>query len=330
MLAGAHFETLLLTLGVAVIYLLLVRFLDLNEKEPLWAIGMLFVLGAGSALVLNLTVSSTLLELTVLPSAAARETARFFAVASGLGVLALLGQMRGWSEIDGVMDGLVYGACGGLGFATGEVLARDLFVVSVSLPGLEPALLTSLGRAALSGLSDGIFGAIIGAALAAALHARSAVARAALPIAGYGGAVLCHAGHIELSHGNALGGMQGLIRAWLGLLLPAVLVVLVGVFALAKEKRAIREQLAGEAAGDVVSPAELELLSSSFRRQVVYLKTLGSGRLAALLGLRALHNRQVQLALAKQRLGSRSEAAGEVDKLRAAVLELKRTLERGS
>jgi len=330
MLAGAHLETLLLTLGVAAIYLLLVRFLDLNEKEPLWAIGMLFVFGALSALVLNLVVSSTLLELTVLPAAAARETARFFAIAAGLGVLAVLGQMRGWSEIDGVMDGLVYGACGGLGFATGEVLARDLFGVNMSLPGLEPALFTSLGRAALAGLSDGIFGAIIGAALAAALHTRSALARALLPIAGYVGAVLCHAGHIVLSHGNALGGVQGLIRAWVGLLLPALAVIVMGVLALAKEKRAIRQQLAAEAASDVVSPDELALLSSAFRRQVVYLKTLFSGRLAALFNLRALHNRQVQLALAKQRVGSRSDAALEVDKLRAAVLELKRALGRGT
>ena len=62
----------------------------------------------------------------------------------------------------------------------------------------------------------------------------------------------------------------------------------------------------------------------------MYLKTLFSGRLAALFNLRALHNRQVQLALAKQRVGSRSDAALEVDKLRAAVLELKRALGRGT
>jgi RsiW-degrading membrane proteinase PrsW (M82 family) len=30
---------------VAVIYLAVVRFMDRNEKEPLWAVGLLFILG---------------------------------------------------------------------------------------------------------------------------------------------------------------------------------------------------------------------------------------------------------------------------------------------
>lgn len=38
-----------LAVVVAAIYLAVVRFMDVNEKEPLWSVGLLFVLGAISA-----------------------------------------------------------------------------------------------------------------------------------------------------------------------------------------------------------------------------------------------------------------------------------------
>jgi protease PrsW len=323
-----QFDTAALTLGVGVLYLLLVRFLDLNEKEPLWAVAMLFLLGAGAAVVLPLLVSSQVLALTVLPAAAATEGARFVAIAGGMGVLTLIGQRRGWSEIDGVMDGLVYGACGGLGFATGHILMRDIsFGASV---GIEASLLPTLGRAALGGLADGVFGALIGAGLAAALHSKQPAARAVLPIGGFAAAVACHAAHLELSQGNSLSGTQGMIRAWVGLLLPVVLVIAMGVIALGAEKRAIREQLGSEAEGGVVTADDFALLTNLLRRQAVYLKALVTAQIGALMRMRAMHNRQVQLALAKKRASSDAEAAAEVDKLRAAVLDLKRTLQRPS
>ncbi len=37
-----------LALIIAVIYLAVVRFMDLNEKEPLWAVGLMFILGPSS------------------------------------------------------------------------------------------------------------------------------------------------------------------------------------------------------------------------------------------------------------------------------------------
>src|SRR5262249_25070647 len=114
------------------------------------------------------------------------------------------------------------------------------------------------------------------------------------------------------------------IRSWVGLLLPALFVFVVGILALAKEKRAIREQLPEEASSGLIGDDDLELLSSTIRRQFVYLKALASGRFLRLMRLRALPNREVELALAKQRVGAEQSARGEVKKLRAAVLELKR------
>src|SRR5437870_3499976 len=72
-----HADALALTVIVGVIYLAVVRFLDLNEKEPLWAIGLLFLIGAVVAFFLNLVVDSAVLELKVFEGAMAAEIARF-------------------------------------------------------------------------------------------------------------------------------------------------------------------------------------------------------------------------------------------------------------
>ncbi len=48
-----HTTTLLLTALAALGYLVVLRLVDVNEKEPLWAIGTLFALGAGTAIALR-------------------------------------------------------------------------------------------------------------------------------------------------------------------------------------------------------------------------------------------------------------------------------------
>ena len=54
-------STLISTLLLALLYLAIVRFVDMNEKEPLWAMLLLFFLGAAGAAVVTLVASKTLL-----------------------------------------------------------------------------------------------------------------------------------------------------------------------------------------------------------------------------------------------------------------------------
>ena len=212
-----HAPTLALTLGMALVYLVVVRLVDLYEKEPLWAVGMLFILGALGACVLGLGVNMAVLELRVVPAVLAKELARFIAIAAGVGVLSAVAARRGWSEIDGLMDGVVYGAAGGLGFATGDVLIHDVVLGSLSSLGELGSWGLSLrgaGSVALIGLSDGVFGALMGIGFAAAVHARAPLQRFLFPLCGYLAAVLAHASYEILGRGNALGGSEGLLRRW--------------------------------------------------------------------------------------------------------------------
>ncbi|MBI4704668.1 MAG: PrsW family intramembrane metalloprotease [Deltaproteobacteria bacterium] len=311
-----HTPALALTILMALIYLVAVRLVDMNEKEPLWAVGMLFAFGVLAAVGLTLGVDASVLELTVVPSALCKELARFLAIALGVAVLTAIGQSRGWSEINGLMDGVVYGAAGGLGFATGQEFIRELASggAAVAVPGLGAHSAAGFGSVALVGLADGVFGALMGIGFAYAIFAPSAWQRALGPIAGYAAAVSAHVSYDALGHANALGD-EGLMRSWVALLLPASIVVVVAAVALARERSAIRGELAAEVDGGVVSQRDLELLQSLAAREVEYLKKLVRGDFVGWSRLKGLHNRQVQLALAKRR-GSEQEAAS----LRQAVL----------
>lgn len=303
-----------LAVVVAAIYLALVRFMDLNEKEPLWAVGLLFFLGALAAAAVALIVPSTVRELSVVWGAVSDETARFIAFSVGAAVLAIVASHKGWSEIGGLMDGVVYGAAAGFGFATGSAFVRELSVGG-ALDAAGP--FTTLWTTALLGLSDGLFGAIIGAGFGAAVGARSPLRRAGYPVLGFAGAILAHYAYVVLAEGNSLGGAEGLARTWVALLLPLIFVAAVVVLALAREMKAIREELSEERASGAVTEEEHGLLQSFVARRALYARLLFGGDLNGWLAARTLHNRQVQLALAKRR------DDGEVERLRAAVLEMK-------
>ncbi|HEX2740348.1 MAG TPA: hypothetical protein VHM69_07875 [Rubrobacter sp.] len=106
---GAY--ALSLAFVVAILYLALVRFMDLNEKEPLWAVGLMFLLGAVTAAVLPLLVGYAVLELNPLLGAVSEEVAKFVAFFIGVVVLATL-----WTTaLVGLSDGL-FGVIIGAGF----------------------------------------------------------------------------------------------------------------------------------------------------------------------------------------------------------------------
>lgn len=327
--SGAGAYALSLTVIVAAIYLAVVRFMDLNEKEPLWAVGMIFFFGAVAGLVLPLIVSSTVLELNTFYGPLAEELAMFLALVVGMVALGMVARSRGWSEVSGLMDGIVYGTAVGFGFATGTEFFRELSFSAAVTPG-EVGPLAVLWSTALTGLADGLFGGIMGAGFGAAVGARSAFQRFAYPVVGLAGAILAHIGYVVLSQGNSLGGSEALIRTWIALLLPLIFIAAVIAIALGRENRAIREELRGEAGSGAVTEDELRVLQSSAGRRSQYLSAFMKGDFDRWLTLKELHNRQVQLALAKHRLrgetdpGRRAEIEGEVERLRASVLEMKR------
>jgi hypothetical protein len=88
------------TVVVAAIYLAIVRFMDLNEKEPIWALGLMLVLGIIAAMIVDLLVSDVLLGPYPLWQSLIEETAKFVAFYLGAVALTAVARMRGWLEIN--------------------------------------------------------------------------------------------------------------------------------------------------------------------------------------------------------------------------------------
>lgn len=320
------------TLAIAAIYLLIVRLLDVNEREPLWSVALLFALGGAAGTLMRLTVDTTLIDLTVWRAAAIEQLATFLAVVAGFGILEAVGRARGWSEVTDLVDGVVYGVATGLGFACGETLAR--WLAAVPSTGLE-ALATPgdiAARAALAGLANGVFGGLIGAGFGVAVDLRSRAAGVLAVAAALGIAIAVSAGHHLLAFGNALGGEAGLARAWAALLLPVAGLAAVALYGLAVERRAIGEHLAAEVTSGGMSQADLDVLRSFIRRQMKYSAALAQLRFAHVWRLTALHNHMVMLALTRRRESREGDAerrdrlTREALALRARIAELQERL----
>lgn len=320
-----HWSEVLITLAVAWIYITIVRFVDVNEREPVWSLALAFGFGLGAATLLPLLVESSTLVLTVWPGAAFVESAKFLAIGATTLAFAGIARTRGWSELTDLVDGMVYGITVGLGFSTGEILAQQL---AASHSTIIP-MLQSPGRAivgsALGGLSGGVFGAIIGLGFGAAVERRTLGGWLTLPLVGLALGIGADGLFRILAHGNALGGQAGATRAWLAVVIPMVMMVLIGLFGLRSERRIIHAELIDEVARGTLSAAELALLESFWRRQLGYVGLLLRGQVSRCLDLAAVHNRQVQLALFKRQASrasttqSREALAGQIATVRAAL-----------
>jgi hypothetical protein len=319
-----------LAVVVGLVYLGIARLMDLNEKEPVWAMSVALALGALAAIALPLLVDSVTLELKNFQASFWEELAKFAALLVAVALFDGLSRLRGWSEINGLMEGVMYGTAVGLGFATGEAFARELaFGGLVDLVGVSrfDVLWTTL----LDGLSDGLFGAIVGAGFGLAVQARHTTLRLAYPVIGLAGAILAQ--YVFLLVQGSEGGSSGQLRSWLALLLPVVFVLTVVLFSLAQERRALETNLAPEGRAGVLTDEEIRLVQDPARRRREYTRRLASGDLDGWAALRTLHNRSVQLALVKRRAERepdpqrRAAIDADAERLRAAIVAAHREMD---
>jgi RsiW-degrading membrane proteinase PrsW (M82 family) len=199
-------DALAVAVVLAIFYMLIVRFMDLNEKEPLWAMGLVFGIGFFAAMLLYLLVGTPLLELQLVGGAVIRELVKILAVALAIGTLEAIGRGRGWSEVDGPLDGVVYGMAVGFGFATGAEFIRQLFVAASGMDALDilgQSQASQLWPIALRGLSEGLFGAVIGAGYGLAALPGKRDKRTVLLVGSGIAAIVLHVAYNLLTRGAA-------------------------------------------------------------------------------------------------------------------------------
>ena len=178
-------------------YLWYVLSLDRYEKEPLRAVAFAFGWGAVGAVIFSVFAELFFAGFAIL--AAGEDDADTLTLVvgapvieeafKGLALLLLLWFYR--QEFDNVLDGVVYGAVVGLGFAMTENIGY--FIIAYEEDGASGLGELFLVRAVINGFGHAMYTGIVGAAIgwSRSRYARGA-ARIAVPVLGYLIAVLLH------------------------------------------------------------------------------------------------------------------------------------------
>jgi RsiW-degrading membrane proteinase PrsW (M82 family) len=270
----------LLATATAVPYALLLLWLDRNEPEPPYLVASAFMWGAvvstAISLVANTSFGLFALELVGHPALANQMTASFSApffeeLTKGVALIFLFWLFR--KDFDNALDGMLYGALIGLGFAW---LENILYYVQASGEGAAGMLKLTYLRGVVNGLSShATYTGMTGLGFGLLRLARKGLLRWALVPLFWGLAMFAHflwntfAGVILglTAQGSELAAYAiGLPLAVLLLQVPfMILLALTGLASWIQEGRVIRRYLADEAP-EIVRPEELARLTPARKR----------------------------------------------------------------
>lgn len=229
------------------IYIGIIYWIDQYEKEPWWLLTSAFLWGAipsiGIAFLFNSFLSIPIYLLAGEGAGDAVESI-FIAppVEESIKGIALLGILFLWRhEIDSPLDGIIYGAMVGMGFAMVENVYYFLSVYAEG--GSEAWGVNIFLRGVIFGLNHALFTSMTGLGIAIARMARrDSSTRFAAPAAGWALAVFLHSLHnATVASGNLLC-VVALIFDWGGVLLTLAIIV----WALVQERRWIETYLVEE------------------------------------------------------------------------------------
>jgi RsiW-degrading membrane proteinase PrsW (M82 family) len=267
MLAGVILGLLFVAPLVA-FYVLFIRWCDRFEPEPWWLLLCAFFFGAlvataggGTMNGLSQTLASLMTGLPAdsedVQGMVATFSAPIFEEAfKGLGV-AMIATISwlGVKELDGPLDGAIYGGIVGLGFT----LTEDVEYVSSAFAsdGFGGFLGLWFFRTVLNGLTHCTFTAMTGLGFGLAVESRSKLVKVGAPLAGYLVAVGMHAFH----NGILQIGDEGLlVMQAVNWTIDVLFFVLLALL-VARDRGIVLRELSGEVGG-LLHPRELELVTS--------------------------------------------------------------------
>lgn len=300
---------------------------DRWEPEPrslvVFALAWGAIASVGFALLFDLGVQMTLprspaLDLlgTVVQAPIVEELAK------GAGLLLIL--VMGRRAFDGPVDGVVYGALVGAGFAFTENI--QYFAVSVIEGGAASLTWTFVLRGLLSPFAHAMFTAVTGYALGRAVR-RGASFRAALGpwLGGLLGAMALHA----LWNGSAtFTDLEGFLHLYVVLQVPLFVIFTLVLVRLRREEERLTKQRLGEyAAAGWFTPQEVEMLATPAGRRagMAWARTLRGDRSDL---MRAFIRDATALAATRQRAvsGRDPHAASDERALLARAAHARREL----
>jgi len=299
-------------------YLLCFWWLDRYEKEPVWLLVLAFLWGAFPAAILSVVFEFLL----TIPIAALGEgTVEANLVSVSLGAPLVEESFKGAAllilvlvlrrEFDDVLDGIVYGATIGLGFAlTENVLAY--FLPILRQQGIGAGLTNIFMRSIVFGVNHAFWTGVTGAALGYARLAQRRAQRLWVPVAGWALAVALHAVHnagaVLAEQTTCLSLGISMAVDWGGLLL----LLAVAGLTLGKESGWIARGLEEEVRRGSLSLAEFELLRSAPKRLMVRWRSWGRGGRRAYRVVGRYYQCATELSFRKHHLRSFGDESGNV------------------
>jgi protease PrsW len=267
----------LLLIALAVIspviffYFLIIKGTDRYEPEPFWLLTVMFLWGAvgatGTAIVGNAMGEGALSwALNAKPGDAilTASTASFVAPlveesTKGFGLIMLWGVSALWlKEVDGPLDGAIYGGVVGLGFTLTE---DALYVASA---GAQQGAVGFTGlflfRTVLAGLGHASFTAMTGVGVGVAAESRSPLVKLIAPVGGWGAAVGLHALHnylVTFAMGDGVGLLLKFLIFWTFQVIFFFVIILLAI----RDRSIVLRGLVDEA-GRLLHPKELRRTTS--------------------------------------------------------------------
>jgi RsiW-degrading membrane proteinase PrsW (M82 family) len=316
--------TLSLLAGVipTVIYAAVMWWFDRYEKEPLWLLGVTFLWGAIPAIILALMAELILgVPVSVLGEGLLADVVESGGVApvveevaKAMALLGLFVFLR--REFDNVLDGIIYGALVGFGFAMTENVIY--FLGSLFAGGWAEWGMVVFLRAIVFGLNHAFFTSLTGAALGFARLSRAAWGKWLAPPLGLGLAIGFHAIHnlgASLSELSCMVVLFSLLADWGGVLVVFVVILL----AAQQEKQWMTQELKEEVASGVLSQADYALTISYRQRSLARWEALLGWSWQRWRQLGRLFYLATELAFKKYQL----RTAGDGEDTQAAIVRLR-------
>lgn len=309
------------------LYVGLIYWVDYYEKEPAWLLSAAFLWGAIPAALLALFFNTVLsLPFYYLFSERSAELVAGGAIApvveevtKGLALFLILIVRR--NELDSPLDGVIYGAMVGMGFAMVEnILYYATYFSESGASGWNELVFV---RGVIFGLNHALYSALTGLGIALSRMSRNWLVRLVAPLLGLAAAMTLHAIHnLSMFNGTLTGFFTGLTFGWGGV----VMTILIMVLALYQERRWMRRYLAEEVDLGTLTADELEVVSSAVLRGRHRFRLLVAGNIGEYRRTGTRLRKLSELAYRKRRHAYFNDESGPatIADLRQVIAELGR------
>jgi RsiW-degrading membrane proteinase PrsW (M82 family) len=312
-------------------YINLIWWLDRYEREPIWLLALAFLWGALPAVIVVLVpevifdnvLYSVLGKNRIADALSFGFSPPFFEEsAKGVFLVGLL--LSFWKHVDDALDGIIYGAMVGFGFAMTEDLVY--FFGAYSHGGVGGELFNIFMRTVVFGMNHAFFTSWTGLGLGWARMHHGILHRVAAPVLGWLAAMFFHSVH---NLGATFAGetlcvsfLIALMTDWGGILL----MTFIAFWLIGHEHQWLVSELQPEVASGLLTQQEYHILISSVRRAQVRFSALLNHGWRAYQRLGQIFATATDLAFTKHQLREFGEERGntaEIVRLRERLAALR-------